>query len=57
MDDIITLQGKLQLANAEIEALRKDKLRLTQELAKVRGMLRAGGADNMSTKLKDALRE
>ncbi|REE66959.1 hypothetical protein A8990_14611 [Paenibacillus taihuensis] len=57
MENITALQEQLRLANEEIEALRKDKLRLTQELAKARGMLRAGGADNMSTKLKEALRE
>ncbi|SFT28005.1 hypothetical protein [Paenibacillus sp. BC26] len=56
-EPISSLQEQLIQAQAEIEQLRGDKLRLQQEVAKLRGKLRAGSTDNMSTKLKDALRE
>ncbi|MFC5649344.1 hypothetical protein ACFPYJ_09410 [Paenibacillus solisilvae] len=52
-----SLQEQLDQAKLVIAELQQDKERLTQELTRLRGMLRSGRLDTMSTKLKEALRE
>ncbi|WP_219835526.1 hypothetical protein [Paenibacillus sp. R14(2021)] len=56
-EPISSVEERLAAALAENEQLRSDKLRLQQELARLRGLMRSGGPDSMSTRLKDALRE
>ncbi|WP_308638002.1 hypothetical protein [Paenibacillus silvisoli] len=51
------LEERLRQAEAEIEQLRGEKLRLQQEVARLRGLLRAGSGSVKSTKLYEALRE
>lgn len=53
----LSLQEQLDQAKLAIAELQQDKERLIQELTRLRGMLRSGRLDTMSTKLKEALRE